>query len=168
MKFDVELLGNCDEIVCELCRRLGDGWELAGDDVPHLKEIQYCQLDQPSPSDMISPCLSDESGILPNEPLSCDLNDSKTTLCETNSTSEHMTEPVHDTHLSNSEQTNAQPCESSDSVLKCHGHHHRHSSHGDPMEQDDTCYSRDKSLDERRKFWSSSERYSMAKSLKGI
>jgi len=25
--FDIELLGNCDAIICELCRRLGDEWE---------------------------------------------------------------------------------------------------------------------------------------------
>ncbi|XP_041363489.1 NAD-dependent protein deacetylase sirtuin-1-like isoform X2 [Gigantopelta aegis] len=172
MKFDVELLGNCDEIVCELCRRLGHGWEVPGYDAPRLTEIQYCQLDLLSPTTVAtSPCFSDESGILTSEPVPCDLNDNKTPSCQLNSSAEHITEPVPDVDSScKPARTDARSCQSSDSVLKCHStcaRRRRHSSHSTVMENDDTCYSRDKSLDERRRIWSSSERYSLARRLKG-
>ena len=56
--FDIELLGNCDAIICELCRRLGDEWEgIVGDyEMPLLGKETVEKLFESS-----SECDSDES-----------------------------------------------------------------------------------------------------------
>ena len=49
--FDVELLGNCDAVICELCQRLGDDWTnvVNGYDMPALdKEAMYKLFDSMS------------------------------------------------------------------------------------------------------------------------
>ncbi|CAG5117926.1 unnamed protein product, partial [Candidula unifasciata] len=50
LNFDVELLGNCDDIVGELCRRLGPGWEELAASGPPLSEILMSSLPTPSAS----------------------------------------------------------------------------------------------------------------------
>ena len=52
MTFDVELLGNCDVIVNELCRRLGDGWNsiCTGDVTEVSNEITRDEMVTPVPS----------------------------------------------------------------------------------------------------------------------
>ncbi|KAL5019394.1 hypothetical protein ScPMuIL_005116 [Solemya velum] len=48
LQFDVELLGDCDVILNELCRRLGDQWAVHCDK-PALEQIDRCNLDTPPP-----------------------------------------------------------------------------------------------------------------------
>ncbi|KAH9498898.1 NAD-dependent protein deacetylase sirtuin-1 [Bulinus truncatus] len=45
--FDVELLGNCDGIIGELCRRLGPGWEQLATLGPPLDEVTLSSLPTP-------------------------------------------------------------------------------------------------------------------------
>ncbi|XP_005095144.1 NAD-dependent protein deacetylase sirtuin-1 [Aplysia californica] len=47
LNFDVELLGNCDDIVADLCRRLGDGWEQLAQPGPPLTEVSLSALPTP-------------------------------------------------------------------------------------------------------------------------
>ncbi|KAL8624270.1 hypothetical protein ACOMHN_033993 [Nucella lapillus] len=42
--FDVELLGNCDDVISELCKRLGEGWELLAKPGAPSEEVSYCDL----------------------------------------------------------------------------------------------------------------------------
>ena len=44
LNFDVELLGDCDTIVGELCRHLGEGWYILSLDVEPLTEVAEDQL----------------------------------------------------------------------------------------------------------------------------
>lgn len=44
LNFDVELLGDCDTIVSELCRQLGDGWSVLAEGVELLYEVSEDQL----------------------------------------------------------------------------------------------------------------------------
>lgn len=48
LQFDVELLGDCDVIINELCRRLGDEWAVHCDK-PALEQIDRYNLDTPPP-----------------------------------------------------------------------------------------------------------------------
>ncbi|KAK0051010.1 NAD-dependent protein deacetylase sirtuin-1-like isoform X1 [Biomphalaria pfeifferi] len=45
--FDVELLGNCDGIMAELCRRLGPGWDHLATPGPPLDEVTMSSLPTP-------------------------------------------------------------------------------------------------------------------------
>lgn len=53
LSFDVELLGDCDVIVNELCRRLGDGWAVLNEPGSALTEIMKGDLPTPK---SLSPC----------------------------------------------------------------------------------------------------------------
>ena len=44
LNFDVELLGDCDTIVGELCRHLGEGWDILSKDIELLTEVSEDQL----------------------------------------------------------------------------------------------------------------------------
>ena len=44
LNFDVELLGDCDTIVGELCRHLGEGWDILSKDIELLTEVSKDQL----------------------------------------------------------------------------------------------------------------------------
>ena len=44
LNFDVELLGDCDTIVSELCRQLGDGWSVLAEGIEPLYEVTEDQL----------------------------------------------------------------------------------------------------------------------------
>ncbi|XP_059142877.1 NAD-dependent protein deacetylase sirtuin-1-like [Physella acuta] len=64
--FDVELLGNCDGIIAELCRRLGPGWDHLAPPGPPLNEVSLSSLPSPpvSPESQESKspsCHSDDS-----------------------------------------------------------------------------------------------------------
>ncbi|BFZ17316.1 hypothetical protein BsWGS_20355 [Bradybaena similaris] len=50
LNFDVELLGNCDDIVGELCRRLGPSWEELAASGPPLSEVLMSSLPTPPAS----------------------------------------------------------------------------------------------------------------------
>ncbi|XP_046360515.2 NAD-dependent protein deacetylase sirtuin-1-like isoform X1 [Haliotis rufescens] len=47
MNFDVELLGDCDCIISELCKRLGPGWSNLADKTPPLIQIRRTELATP-------------------------------------------------------------------------------------------------------------------------
>ncbi|XP_067671872.1 NAD-dependent protein deacetylase sirtuin-1-like [Haliotis asinina] len=47
MNFDVELLGDCDCIISELCKRLGSGWSHLADKTPPLVQIRRTELATP-------------------------------------------------------------------------------------------------------------------------
>ncbi len=47
MNFDVELLGDCDCIISELCKRLGQGWSRLSSNSPTLHEIRRTDLATP-------------------------------------------------------------------------------------------------------------------------
>ena len=42
--FDIELLGNCDDIISELCKRLGAGWDHLAQAGPPAEEICYSSI----------------------------------------------------------------------------------------------------------------------------
>ena len=50
LNFDVELLGNCDNIVAELCRRLGDSWDHIASKGPLLEQVLLSNLPTPPAS----------------------------------------------------------------------------------------------------------------------
>ena len=50
LNFDVELLGNCDNIVAELCRRLGESWDHIVSQEPLLEQVLISNLPTPSAS----------------------------------------------------------------------------------------------------------------------
>nr|KAG5713600.1 hypothetical protein BaRGS_024648 [Batillaria attramentaria] len=47
LTFDVELLGNCDDIVSELCKRLGDTWDHLADSGPPAQQVLHTDLPDP-------------------------------------------------------------------------------------------------------------------------
>ena len=47
LTFDVELLGNCDDIVGDLCRRLGEGWEQLAAQGEPLTQVPLSDLPTP-------------------------------------------------------------------------------------------------------------------------
>lgn len=49
LNFDIELLGDCDVIISELCKRLKDGFQVLSDSSPAMTEISRDQLRTPSP-----------------------------------------------------------------------------------------------------------------------
>ena len=51
MNFDIELLGNCDAIICELCKKLGPEWQQV------IQNYEMPQLDK----DMVLPYLETDS-----------------------------------------------------------------------------------------------------------
>jgi len=58
MTFDVELLGDCDVIVAELCKRLGGSWTEILDGVePHPVNRSQCL--QMNTSDLVAPSTTD-------------------------------------------------------------------------------------------------------------
>ncbi|XP_076445530.1 uncharacterized protein LOC143283233 isoform X2 [Babylonia areolata] len=59
--FDVELLGNCDDVISELCNRLGEGWELLAKVGPPAEEVSYSDLPPTEPSE--SSCHSQEAAV---------------------------------------------------------------------------------------------------------
>ncbi|GFR78954.1 NAD-dependent protein deacetylase sirtuin-1 [Elysia marginata] len=66
LNFDTELLGNCDNIVAELCRRLGDGWNHLVSEEPLLEQVLLSNLPTPpaspgQPSDGVGE--EDETGV---------------------------------------------------------------------------------------------------------
>ena len=69
LNFDVELLGDCDTIVSELCRRLGDGWDSLSEDTEPLSEVTEDSLLTPplTPSDTESKGSPSELSVS-NEP----------------------------------------------------------------------------------------------------
>eukprot|EP00794_Sanderia_malayensis_P012682 gene12682-13984_t len=64
--FDVELLGNCDDVICEICRRLGEDWSdvTLGHDTPPLdKEAILKLLESLSDSDGAESDVNDENDV---------------------------------------------------------------------------------------------------------
>lgn len=47
--FDVELLGNCDDIISELCKRLGADWDHLAQPGPPAEEVHYSDI-SPAPA----------------------------------------------------------------------------------------------------------------------
>ena len=67
LNFDVELCGNCDDIIGDLCRRLGQTWDHLVSAGPLLKEISMSDLPAPA-SPPVSNCFSQEK---PDENAVC-------------------------------------------------------------------------------------------------
>lgn len=65
MNFDIELLGDCDVIISELCKRLDDGYQVLSDSSPIMTEISRQELRTPSP-------ISSPTKNLPAETTSAD------------------------------------------------------------------------------------------------
>ncbi|XP_062589774.1 NAD-dependent protein deacetylase sirtuin-1-like [Saccostrea cucullata] len=55
LNFDIELLGDCDVIISELCKRLEEGFQVLADSSPVMTEITRDQLRTPTPSPVPSP-----------------------------------------------------------------------------------------------------------------
>ncbi|GFO38078.1 NAD-dependent protein deacetylase sirtuin-1 [Plakobranchus ocellatus] len=62
LNFDVELLGDCDRIVAELCRRLGEGWDHLASKGPMLDQILMSNLPTPPASPDMLTGGSDKNG----------------------------------------------------------------------------------------------------------
>ena len=58
MHFDVELLGNCDTIISELCNKLGDHWQSIGLSAP-LVQVQRDEMITPDGSSAEDAMISD-------------------------------------------------------------------------------------------------------------
>lgn len=69
MTFDVELLGDCDVIVKELCKKLGGKWTsiLDGTEVPPVERDLYTALIEDRGTDL-QPLNSDGEGNIALEP----------------------------------------------------------------------------------------------------
>lgn len=73
MSFDIELLGDCDHIIQELCLRLGDGWTHLCD--PELRPLK--QIDGPSVLKMAEKQDNSQSDAVTNTTDSTSENDNK-------------------------------------------------------------------------------------------
>ncbi|KAK7113350.1 NAD-dependent protein deacetylase sirtuin-1-like [Littorina saxatilis] len=66
LNFDVELLGNCDDIISELCKRLGEGWDHLALPGPPAQEVNYFR-DVPHPPEL--PVPPGEKGETTEDPV---------------------------------------------------------------------------------------------------
>ena len=66
MTFDVELLGDCDVIINELCLRLGDDWSAICTSTTPAREIRHGEMSTPPPDSASTPHApnSDSSNIV--------------------------------------------------------------------------------------------------------
>ena len=60
LNFDVELLGNCDDIVSELCKRLGEDWDHLSCPGPAAEEVNYYDL----PSEFLNSPEQQQVGVV--------------------------------------------------------------------------------------------------------
>lgn len=98
LNFDVELLGDCDIIVNELCHRLGDGWNSMCVKEP-LEEVSKDQLLTPPPVGPSSPQFRRNMSNLSNI--------SDTACMRTELESVHLQQEDNNSNLSDSDRTNS-------------------------------------------------------------
>ena len=94
LHFDVELLGDCDAIVNELCHRLGEGWREELCTLPKCAEIQRDELPTPL---LLSPAPSPAPHKMKAGETADETNNGNVSTSETtNESSEKMTKEASD------------------------------------------------------------------------
>ncbi|XP_053393570.1 NAD-dependent protein deacetylase sirtuin-1-like [Mercenaria mercenaria] len=111
LNFDVELLGDCDKVVGEICRRLGDDWaKIAGSE--NMTQITMDELLTPTSSPKPPETESDKSEVKTDE-SNCKADQEQTVNSENSSN-------VTSTSTEVRENTNNSEASETESDVKCH------------------------------------------------